>query len=194
MNYDDDCDEEENDEIVTDTGEAAVLELTKYMNSLPESVLKNLAREAARQIVNGMRNTIERSVKDLVIKECSAQIKTKAEVYMEAAFAEALVGKVLVSGTSWDEKRESIKEVIRKEMSKAVDGLKSDYKREDFIKTALNGLIDKELAQIAKAAVDEFRQKVMKDISKEAMTQIVKSVAGTIAGDKKFVALLEAMK
>lgn len=192
--YEEEPDFEDEIPATTDELEQAIQELMPKLSDLSPEALRKIAERASQALSVEVDQHVRKEVKTLVLKACGAQLQELAKKHMQDVFAEVLVEKVIVSGDSWSQKEATIREVIQGEMKKALENLKSDHKRENYVKEVINNFLGKELQDIAKSAVSEFKKEVLQELTKESTQRLTRTIAKAIAGDTKLLSVLKAIE
>lgn len=182
-----DCDEE------SSTSEADVQKIITLLKDGTGTEAINKALEiAAASIVTDLKSSIISALKNIIRDKCGEQIKELAQQEMPRLLAEVMNEKIVVTGNSWDQKQQEVREIVKQQMDKALGELGHSSTREKLIKETVSTFISKELEQRAQEAVKEFKTDLLRDMSKEAMKTVTAAIAKAIGSDNRLVALLSA--
>lgn len=201
-----DCDDDcncpkcEDDKGVNDTPldpvKALIRDAIKLPN-LPEELIDNAIESITsgvnRLILSHATNIINSIIQKQVKEALASELIELSRQYMRIEFAKVLSDDLLLPRKeSWEYKKVPIKDFIRAELEEAKKEIKN--KQGDFIKECVDSLVGKELGEMAKQCVSEYKVSTMHEIRKEAGKKLTQSIAVAMSGDKDLMKLLEIAK
>lgn len=165
--------------------------------SLPEELIDNAIESITsgvnRLILSHATNIINLTIGKQVKEALASELIELSREYMRIEFARVLSDDLLLpKKESWEYKKIPIKDFIRAELEEAKKEIKS--KQGDFIKECVDSLVGKELGEMAKQCVSEYKVSTMQEIKREAGKKLTQSIAVAMSGDKDLMKLLEIAK
>lgn len=184
-----DCEYEEQQESEKETSLEEVAKKLSEEVSIqftPEQ-LDSVIKYCRDKILTDKFETIEKTLIYEIIRSLKTHIGLHSKTYVQEQYNKALMSEVHV-GSSWNEIKLSIKDVIQKELADTIESAKRG--NNSFYNDIFERFVRDHISDLVKSAVNEFKREIKEQLTKDVMQTLVKGIALNLANDKKLMTLV----
>lgn len=158
------------------------------------AVLTESLRQMSAKLASNLENSVRGEMLKVMQKFVAEEASKMARPMLEGLLAEVLESQIVIGGESWEQKKMSIRDVVKKELGTFIAKLSNERDRSQTVQMMVSKVLQEDMAQKIAVAVEEVKRETIDQVKQDMMKSIVAETAKIVAKDVKLLTLMEATK